>query len=1077
MSSHVTLQDLRSALESRDPDLVEQFVQLVSPVDYSDQKFGHLEPPTDEPQREGVYDFATFVRETDTNKFRRKSRDEQAQLRMAKLASLESDDAEVPLPDKLTSHELLMELWESDDAFHRRALIAIIRETPMVYGPFKALKAIFKQAEAADDTEVYGLLAARFDMAFASRNHGVSQRTLGYLVRRAWRYLRHVGQALPAIYPDVAVDFLSGYTHCFTTTTWILNHIFLHHTGKYDAKKFNFGWNAPSDWLKDRAFADAWKRSPRPLFDLLEVSRNNEITHYAVTALKKDFRAALRDVDADWVARLIGKADGFAVWILDNVPKFEQSKFRELGLHEPVLQLFYSEDSAARSYAASYARTHARDLPIGELINLFAHRDKKIYSLAADLVLERDPREDVGLDAWGEILETRNGNKIAATALRKHFGESELTPEWFADRLVSENQFAWEFASQRVTELYSPKKLGSAYFVGLLQRCAVAPRGTNGDVVGYAFKHLESLDPNEIEQLSLRALLLDEVYLYWLNQWVENGKLSPKQFGVEFLKTLAFKPDYDADEWIQEQRKKLMHLSENRPLEFSEMIANTVMGWLGDVREFTPDQLGFEWLLKLVKRSEPLYHNFAERTLTKSFLPADFAPTDGVTEAEEEVSADAPIAVDLEKQTFVFTGKLSKMTRAEAQQKVTDANGANSKSVTKKLNYLVIGDEGSPLYGEGRKGSKQVKAESLNDDGASIRIISETAFLQMLAGETREFSEDAVQAGCEQLWSMMVDAEDATEPLARFARTYLRHHHPGICLKETDRPVDPGAEVPDSFLSFEQVKPLYFDKRSVLRELALEFSRWEFTRWAPPIDGLVEMCESPYPEVRDFLTEAMTADDSPEHRRYRVDASVLTADAVYSFCESNDPGTRKLGMKLIEMHPRLRLPTELFRLTESPDRNVRAFVIRTFWSLYRDRGTSANWKPTPPPAAELKKKKAKQPIEEKIGPGSPQRPEALPADLRQLQELLRRCLFEVPPGPPEKKEKTAADKMVKVKRLPARLAKLNLIETLRDLAIEDKEFAELVLPLFEEFMPTRGKSEQAACLVAVTRIRHQWRAA
>ena len=457
MSSHVTLQDLKRALDARDPDLVEQFVQLVFPADSSDQKFGHLKPTGDEPQREGAYDFLTFLQETDSNQFRRKSPDEQAQLRMAKLASLESDDAEVPLPDKLASHELLMELWESDDAFHRRALIAIIRETPMVYGPFKALKAIFKQAEAADDTEIYGLLAARFDMAFASGDHGVSQRTLGYLVRRAWRCLRHVGQALPAIYPDVAVDFLSGYKLCFVESTWVLNHIFFHHTGKYDAKKFDFGWDAPRDWLKDRAFADAWKRSPRPLFDLLEVAQNDLIRNYTVTALKKDFRAALRDVDADWVARLIGKADGFAVWILDNVPKFEQSKFRELGLHEPVLELFYSEDSTARSYAASYARTHARDLPIDQLINLFAHRDKKIYSLAADLVLERDPRENVGLAAWGEILETRNGNKIAATALRKHFGESELTPEWFADRLVSENQFAWEFASQRVTELYSPR--------------------------------------------------------------------------------------------------------------------------------------------------------------------------------------------------------------------------------------------------------------------------------------------------------------------------------------------------------------------------------------------------------------------------------------------------------------------------------------------------------------------------------------------------------------------------------------------------------------------------------------------
>ena len=53
------------------------------------------------------------------------------------------------------------------------------------------------------------------------------------------------------------------------------------------------------------------------------------------------------------------------------------------------------------------------------------------------------------------------------------------------------------------------------------------------------------------------------------------------------------------------------------------------------------------------------------------------------------------------------------MTRGEAEAKVTAANGKNSGSVNAKLDYLVIGDEGSPLYGNGRKGSKQVSAEKL----------------------------------------------------------------------------------------------------------------------------------------------------------------------------------------------------------------------------------------------------------------------------------------------------------------------------------------------------------------------------
>ena len=48
--------------------------------------------------------------------------------------------------------------------------------------------------------------------------------------------------------------------------------------------------------------------------------------------------------------------DEFAVWILNNVPRFEQAAFRSLGLHEAVLRLFDSPSDTARAYAAEYAR-------------------------------------------------------------------------------------------------------------------------------------------------------------------------------------------------------------------------------------------------------------------------------------------------------------------------------------------------------------------------------------------------------------------------------------------------------------------------------------------------------------------------------------------------------------------------------------------------------------------------------------------------------------------------------------------------------------------------------------------------
>jgi DNA ligase (NAD+) len=78
--------------------------------------------------------------------------------------------------------------------------------------------------------------------------------------------------------------------------------------------------------------------------------------------------------------------------------------------------------------------------------------------------------------------------------------------------------------------------------------------------------------------------------------------------------------------------------------------------------------------------------------------------------------------------SVVFTGKLAKMDRKSAQKLVKEVGGKTPSSVSADLDYLVIGDDGSPLLGEGKKSTKHTKAEKLNDKGADIRIISETDF-------------------------------------------------------------------------------------------------------------------------------------------------------------------------------------------------------------------------------------------------------------------------------------------------------------------------------------------------------------
>lgn len=84
---------------------------------------------------------------------------------------------------------------------------------------------------------------------------------------------------------------------------------------------------------------------------------------------------------------------------------------------------------------------------------------------------------------------------------------------------------------------------------------------------------------------------------------------------------------------------------------------------------------------------------------------------------------------------FVFTGKLEKMNRKDAMQLVANLGGELGDNVTKKTNYLVLGNNDYCTTIKDGKSSKQKKAEKLKQDGFDIEIIPEDVFYEMISGE------------------------------------------------------------------------------------------------------------------------------------------------------------------------------------------------------------------------------------------------------------------------------------------------------------------------------------------------------
>ena len=79
-----------------------------------------------------------------------------------------------------------------------------------------------------------------------------------------------------------------------------------------------------------------------------------------------------------------------------------------------------------------------------------------------------------------------------------------------------------------------------------------------------------------------------------------------------------------------------------------------------------------------------------------------------------------------------ITGTLEKMLRKEAMQIIVDLGGYCEDGVTKKTNYLILGNNDYNPILRGKKSSKLIKAEKLKLEGNDIEIISENVFYDII---------------------------------------------------------------------------------------------------------------------------------------------------------------------------------------------------------------------------------------------------------------------------------------------------------------------------------------------------------
>lgn len=1066
-ASQISFNDLQLAVQKRDPAFVQLFSSFLNQDDPS--------IPSD--ASEGNTSFYSFKWDIQSSWDLRMTAqgDERMKFRQEKWEQFLSQ--EYGVHERFKCDRLLIDLLEEDGEWGRQTLLQLISTIPLKWGPWRAIKQLFKHAESKHDYEIIGAIAARCDYECSNSSYGrdVTSMTLAYMRRRGWRYLRDLGRNMPTLYPIAAIHFLRWYPNQtdswqqgqFWRSTWIANHIFFHQHKNYGSTGFQYGnyYNKmPTSLSKYKAYPETWKTSFGPLMDLLLLCRSAHVSQFATDVLQEEFEKEIRSIPLEHLIRLgqrtLGPIQKFVKNRIESNPALQKAQFVDNGLHELILNFFLtSQDEDVRAYAIQYAKDYAKEMSIETLLSLLAHGFDNLNGFVKQQISQRDPREELGLSGIQRLLLFSSTFDLAQKLLKKAFQPKELTLDWFEPLLFADDSDVITFAVNYLKKEYPNAQIETAWLQTLIADKRMEDNYYTYIVREYVQSKLQQrakqLDPTWIQE----ALLHDN----WrgaVQNWIDEGKIQPSQLDLGWFKALTHSTLWSAHPWVAEQKDKPNTWVED--LSFPYSLQSFAIRLLRRAELFRPQDIGLDWLLQQLLLDDTDNTSMAEHLLLEYFTPSDFAPAEEVAALPEaeETSQAATSENPLVGKTFLFTGKLKQLSRTEAVAKVSELDGKVAKSVTKKLDYLVVGDDGSPLFSGGKKGSKIVKAEEYQEQGLGIQIISETDWLQMLSqggASTADTDPRVIALGFEYLYQLCTQ-EEQPEAIRIFASQYIQAKHPILGPIQTGHPLEGEHVIPRSMYTAQHFLGRLEDPREEVRQLALRIARYELKNWSVPSQDIFALCESSHEAARSFAIEALMGKPEDHEKDSKEDfyysPQELDSNLVFALTENRRMQVRQAGIVLLSKHYSvLDGDQKILRLAESPDRDIRAQAVRILWQRYRRPATTTRgWTPNKDHRSQIQ-------------PNAPS--ESLTGqDL--LLGFVKTVLFGIPPGRLKKQPKNMVRPWKNSK------AKVHMIELLRDLALEDQELYKMMRPVFEQFLASHHKTESLACLVALTQLDNRW---
>jgi hypothetical protein len=590
--------DVERAIRDRDPQLGELIVRY---LEQDDPTPGKTELPTaadlergdwewsDPDLPEGVADLDKLRSAVAEYAMRGKTATER---KLARREAWAEAMASPYTPPRLRLGQLLIDVYKEGDPAGRAALAHVFAKGRLGWGVWKAIKSIYKLAEASHDIRMLGVIGCRFDLLHATPKRGneIGAGTIIYIRRRVWRYLRNLGKAVPDAYPSFAVEVLRHYPDSIGTysPSWVAANIWGHkHLKGQRTAVFN-----PPNNLDARAYPDAWKASPAPLLRLLDQAHNDVVIGFAIRALRADHPLALRAVEPAWLARLGRRPSGalhsFVVSLFKDSAELHQSRLRALGLHDVVLGWLRSPANDARAYALEYATAHAPDIPVADLVALVESDHAEIVKFASTR-LESLSAQQIGAQTLALLLRFGATRDWAVVKFNQAFRSTDVDASTFVTIALVDDA-----ARNALVKLFGGQLGGvpAAYLIALVAHPEVDHRAQN-----WALGELGKRTAADVGVAWIQRAIEDRKLTDTVSRWLSGDMLAGDKLDVEWVKGLIAKPRLRA----------------------------LALRTLGDRRLITPSRIGLDWLLDLARSADTELHQFAHRLLLEHFAPEDFA--------------------------------------------------------------------------------------------------------------------------------------------------------------------------------------------------------------------------------------------------------------------------------------------------------------------------------------------------------------------------------------------------------------------------------------------------------------------